>query len=115
MSHQSSQIDIDKNCASLRISREIYLRILQKAVMQTTQDIKSFETALPTGDFEKIKALTHKFKGDYDNLRITEMSSLAKEMEEVAKTTQDKEHIAGLLNKFQNSFEHLAKIIQNGS
>ncbi|OGX05858.1 MAG: hypothetical protein A2Z88_01155 [Omnitrophica WOR_2 bacterium GWA2_47_8] len=100
-------LNIEENSASLHISPEIYKRVLQKAVLQTAQDIKALEEALPVGDFEKVKAISHKFKGDYDNLRLKDMSSVAKEMSDCAKTSQDKEKIAHLLETFSAYFDQL--------
>ena len=108
---KSLNLDVAKNSASLSITPEIYMRILQKAVLQTAQDIREMETALPMDDFTKVKAVAHKMKGDYDNLRITDMSSLAREIDEISRTSQDKERIALLLNEFAMYFEQLRGII----
>ncbi len=107
MNAQPLKLNIPQNSASLSLSPEIYLRILQKAVQQTAQDIREMETALPVDDFAKVKAVAHKMKGDYDNLRITDMSNIARAIDETAKTTQDKEKIAVLLNDFFLYFEQL--------
>ncbi len=101
----------EQNSASLGITPAIYFRILQKAVAQTTEDLKKMEAALPVNDFTVIKAVTHKLKGDYDNLRITNMSDLAREMDELAKKEQSNDVILELLEKFTAYFEQLKKIV----
>lgn len=105
------KLEISQNSSSLSITPEIYLRILQKAVQQTAHDIREMETALPVDDFAKVKAVAHKMKGDYDNLRITDMASIAHEIDAIAKSTQDKEKIALLLNDFMMYFEQLRVFI----
>ena len=111
MNARPLNLNIPQNSSSLSISPEIYLRVLQKAVQQTAQDIREMETALPVNDFAKVRAVAHKMKGDYDNLRITDMSDIAREIDEIAKTTQDKEKIAGLLNDFLSYFDQLRTFI----
>ena len=100
-------IDIAQNSASLHISEDIYVRILGKAVEQTQRDITDLETAIPIDDFEKIRAIAHRLKGDYDNMRITALSSLAKEINEVAKTSKDREQLLRLVTEFSGLFEQL--------
>ena len=104
-------IDIAQNSASLHISEDIYVRILGKAVDQTKRDITELETAIPIDDFDRIRAIAHRLKGDYDNMRITALSSLAKEINEVAKTSKDREQLLRLLLEFNGLFEQLKKKI----
>jgi len=108
-------LDIDQNSASLHITPDIYKRILDKAVSQTQQDIQNFEGALPVGDTETIKSVSHKLKGDYDNLRITDMALVAKQINEIAKTDFNKENIAELLNEFIHYFEQLKIIVERST
>ena len=111
MTAKPLKLEIAQNSSSLSISPEIYLRILQKAVQQTAQDIREMEAALPVDDFTKVKAVAHKMKGDYDNLRITDMSNIAREIDEIAKASQDKEKVAVLLNEFLLYFQQLKAFI----
>lgn len=103
--------DIAQNSASLHISADIYLRILEKAVEQTKNDIADLEKAIPVDDFEKIRAIAHRLKGDYDNMRISALSLLAKEMNEIAKTIKDKERLSGLVREFSTLFDQLKEKI----
>lgn len=105
-------INIEANSKDLNIKPQIYVRVLQKAVLQTSQDILALETALPVDDYDQVKAIAHKFKGDYDNLRITDMSSLARQIEDIAKNSRDKEKIAGLTQNFIGYFDQLKKIVE---
>jgi len=105
--------DLDQNCESLKIEKSIYLRILARAIEQTAQDIHNLETALSAGDFETVQAVSHRLKGDYDNLRITHMSAIARQMNENVKTQPDKEKLMELLNAFKADFEKLQKDVQD--
>ncbi len=104
-------LDISQNSSSLHIAPAIYVRILQKAVEQTSQDIKEIESALPVSDYEKMQTISHKLKGDYDNLRITMLSLLAKQINDMAKAQQDSERIVMLLDEFVAYFEQLKQIV----
>jgi len=96
-----------ENSDSLKIPKDIYLRILGKAVSQTQTDIKDFETALPVADFDKIQSISHRWKGDYDNMRVTTLAMIAREMNLEVKNGRDKEKIAQSLVKFKNIFVQL--------
>jgi|GEM_PF-2699373 len=104
-------LNIEQNSQSLNITSAIYLRILKRAVQQTSEDIKQMEAALPINDFEVIKAVSHKLKGDYDNLRLSDLSNIARKMEEVAKNEQDNEKILEFLNEFIVYFEQLKQVM----
>ena len=108
-------LDVAQNCASLHISEDIYVRILGKAVEQTKRDLTDLEAAIPGEDFEKIRAIAHRLKGDYDNMRIPVLSILAREMNEIAKTSKDKERLSGLLLEFNGLFEQLKEKITKRS
>ncbi|MDP2654271.1 MAG: Hpt domain-containing protein [Candidatus Omnitrophota bacterium] len=100
-------LDIRQSSAALQISEEIYLRILGKAVEQTTRDLSDLATAIAADDYEKIRAIGHRLKGDYDNMRITALSSVARQMNEIAKTSKDKTALQGCLTDLQTLFNEL--------
>lgn len=106
-------IDLDQNSATLNIPKEIYVRILTKAITQTHQDIDDMKDALPEEDFEKVQAISHRLKGDYDNLHLTALSSIAKEINEITRGSQDKETTGILLNEFEGFFQQLCQFIEN--
>jgi len=105
-------IDLNENSASLKIGPDIYLRILSKAMGQTQKDIADLETALPVGDFANVQAIAHRLKGDYDNMRITVLSNIAKEMNEISKTSQDKDLLTKRLGDFKKHFTQLQQFIK---
>lgn len=104
-------VDFEKNSGSLKISQDIYLRILRKAVEQTHRDLAQFEGALQADDFETLKSISHRLKGDYDNLRITDLSSLARAINDSAKSGGDKEKIAGWFEEFRKRFRELESLV----
>ena len=108
-------VDVAQNSASLHISEEIYVRILGKALTQTTQDLTDLEAAIPLDDFEKVRAIAHRLKGDYDNMRITVLSGLAKEINEIAKTSKDKDLLMKSVSEFSRLFEQLKQKITKPS
>jgi HPt (histidine-containing phosphotransfer) domain-containing protein len=105
-------LDFEQLSLLLKIPKEAYIRILGKAVAQTQEDIHQLEAALPVGDFEKIQAIAHRLKGDYDNMRIPALSLIARQMNELAKTTRDKSAINDLLTKFKDLFLKLQKSLE---
>lgn len=108
-------IDLAQNSASLKISQEIYLRILDKALTQTQTDLRDLESALAAADFAKVQSIAHRLKGDYANMRVTELSQAAKQMNDLAKTTQDKQQISSALQQFKNYFAGLQNYLKKVS
>ena len=104
-------IDLEQNSKDLKIGKDIYVRILSKAMDQTKQDIQELEAALPVENFDLIQAISHRWKGDYDNMRIVTLSSVAKEMNEIVRSSQDKERIVVLLDDFRSAFAKLQEVI----
>ncbi len=97
-------LDPEQNAESLKIPKDIYLRILGKAVAQTQIDIKDLETALPFSDFEKIQSISHRWKGDYDNMRITALAMVARQLNLEVKAGRDKDKIIAFLTEFKDIF-----------
>lgn len=100
-------LEPEQNAQSLKIPKDIYLRILSKAVAQTQTDIKDLETALPFSDFEKIQSISHRWKGDYDNMRITALAMVARQLNLEVKTGRDKDKIVAFLTEFKDIFSQL--------
>lgn len=107
--------NVEENCVALKINREIYLRILAKAVEQTERDILELEAALPVENFEKVQAIAHRLKGDYGNMRVEALSTVARDLNNVAKTTKDKEQSSHLLKTFKDTFQKLQKALAGPS
>lgn len=110
--NKPSSFNFDENCAALKISRDIYLRILAKAVEQTEKDLQDIATALPIDNFESVQAIAHRLKGDYGNLRIMTLSSVAKQLNDIAKTTKDKDQSILLLKALQDDFLQLQQALR---
>lgn len=97
-------INPEQNAESLKIPKAIYLRILSKAVSQTQVDIKDIETALPFADFDKIQSISHRWKGDYDNMRLPVVAAIARQLNLEVKSGRDKDKIITFLNQFKEIF-----------
>jgi HPt (histidine-containing phosphotransfer) domain-containing protein len=104
---QPFTLDLEKNSLSLSISKEIYLRILSKAVRQTEKDIDDLDACLVQEDFKTVQAISHRLKGDFDNMRIVALSSLAAQMNEMAKSNQDVQKMQKHLHAFKIYFRQL--------
>ncbi len=99
-------VDVEKNSAELKIDADIYLKILSKAIEQTEGDISAFEKALTAGDADTVQRLSHRWKGDYANLRIMALSDIAKEINDLVKTSSRiEESVAERYGSFKAAFE----------
>ena len=105
-------INFEENSAALKISKDIYLRILAKAIEQTEKDLPELEGWLAEGQFDKVQTLSHRLKGDFGNLRIMLLSDVAKQLNELSKTTKDKTQAGQLFNAFKDSFQQLKQLYQ---
>ncbi len=97
----------DQNAETLKIPKHIYLRILGKAVLQTQTDMKDMHAALPFSNYDIIQSISHRWKGDYDNMRITSLSVIAKELNQEVKAGRDKDKIVQLISQFGEVFLQL--------
>ncbi|MEW5894542.1 MAG: Hpt domain-containing protein [Candidatus Omnitrophota bacterium] len=104
-------INIEGACEQLKISREIYLRILFKAVEQTRQDLDRLQKACEQNDINTIQAIAHRLKGDYANLRIEQLSGIANGLNMLAKHEYDSLQAKILIDQFKVSFEHVASLL----
>jgi hypothetical protein len=100
-------VNLDEISKSLSISREIYLRILSKAINQTLGDFAAMERAWEISDINTIQSISHRWKGDFSNLRLTEIALIAKEMNDLAKANENTERMKMLYLSFKNLFEQL--------
>ena len=86
--HAPVTLDVDANSADLKISKDIYIRILDKAMSQTELDLQELRAAVTNNDLEKVQLLSHRMKGDYANLRIQSLSLAAKVMNDAMKESR---------------------------
>ena len=104
--------DIQKNCESLSIDRNIYLRILDKAIQQTTLDIQQLRESLAQSDMEKIQSISHRLKGDYANLRIDDLSTIAKGINDISKSEKDPVRLEQLFQDLNKKFHVLINMVE---
>ncbi len=100
---------LDENSQALQIPPEIYRRILGKAVEQTRQDIPQIETAFGVDDIDTIQTISHRWKGDYDNLRMTSLAQAARTVNTEAKGGRDKEVMTSGYEQFKALFNDMAQ------
>jgi HPt (histidine-containing phosphotransfer) domain-containing protein len=103
----ASILNIDENSAAIKISRQIYVRILGKAIEQSEKDLQELEQAFSKDQFEIVQTISHRLKGDYGNLRIAAFSEIARQINEVSKTTKDRNQTGQLVNALKEQFEEL--------
>lgn len=99
--------DFKQNSSALKIPPEIYLRILGKGIAQTQEDVSLLNKALSQDNFDEIKTIAHRIKGDYLNMHIEQISATAKKIEEVVKTTKDKSELVTLFSDLKTFFSQL--------
>jgi hypothetical protein len=107
------EVNFDEISKSLGISREIYLRILNKAINQTSGDFHAMDKAWEIDDINTIQSISHRWKGDFSNLRLTDIALNAKEMNDLAKIGENMEGIKLLYGRFKGLFEQLRKIYED--
>ncbi len=110
--NDSFSIDLDQNSASLSIPKDIYLRILRKAIEQTRKDISDLEAALSADDIATVQSISHRLKGDYANMRILTLSAIAKQINDMSKEKKDKEALTALLNDFKSDFQQVCRFLE---
>ncbi len=107
-------VDLDKNCAQLKIGKDIYLKILNKAITQSTGDMEELKRAVQETDLDTVQTLSHRLKGDYDNMRITEIAAVARTMNNLVKTGNvDQEELSRLFAELSEIFQELKFFADN--
>ena len=100
-------VNIEKNASELKISPEVYRRILTSAILQAEEDIPKIESALSQGDIPTIQTISHRWKGDFANLRLELLSRRAKELNDAAKTSKELGLLRDLFAEFYMDFQKL--------
>lgn len=103
---------IQSACDKLKIRKEIYLRIVRRAIEQTQKDIEDLRVAQLNSDIDKIQEIAHRFKGDYANLRIDQLSIIANQLGVLVKENYDEERALVLIEEFAQAFDQVEKFIQ---
>lgn len=109
---EDAAVDIQRACDELKISKEIYLRIALKAVEQTAEELDDLRQAHLSSDIEKLKAMAHRFKGDYANLRIGVLSESAVKLEESVRNNDDWENSSALIEQFITIFQRVKEFLE---
>lgn len=109
---RNSVFDVHQISVDLNLEENIYLRIINKAIDQTKKDIDEVEKALSINDTNKIQTISHRWKGDYANLRVVSLASVAKQLNDVVKISMNSEKINDHLQKFKKCFDDFQKAIQ---
>ncbi len=105
------QIDFDLKSKELSITKEIYLRILKKAIAQASEDVETLQTAIHDNNAEQAQTISHRFKGDFANLRIDEISGPAKMINDIAKTGCINDVVKESFQKIQDTIEQLKSLM----
>ena len=89
MSEKTKEEIILENSKEMMIPAATYEKIVETSLKASQQDILDLEKALDGGDFDTIDFLMHRIKGTFGNLRLYEVSNLAKEIDDMAKNQTD--------------------------
>ncbi len=105
-------IDADLACQELKIPKNIYLKILGRAIEQSGTDLNGLVEAFQTNAVERVQALSHKIKGDYGNLRVKPISETAKQLNDLARDAYDTTKAEPLVETLQQQFQTLKENYQ---
>jgi len=103
---------VKKNSQELHIPPETYSKIITISFPQSEQDINELESAIKNTDYDVIKSMAHRLKGVYANLRITEISVPAEEIDELAKVKGDIEKIKDFFNQLNKKFKEVQEMFE---
>ena len=107
------QFNIFTASEELKIPKEIYLRIVVKAIEQTEKDLLVLRSAHERNDIETVQAISHRLKGDYANLRVTILSVIAAQLNVLAKGNYDCDQALNLIAEFSKAFEDFKRVIND--
>ena len=104
--------NFEQNSATLKINPLIYVRIARAAVQQAQEDRTALDNALANSDWAKVQEISHRWKGDFANLRLSDLSELARQLNEIAKASvQDMNQAGALYGQFKEVLQHLEKAL----
>jgi HPt (histidine-containing phosphotransfer) domain-containing protein len=106
-------INIEMACQELKIPQGIYLKILGRAIEQTTTDLSGLMEALQANSVERLQALSHKIKGDFANLRVLPISETARQLNDLTRGgAYDPAKAESFVETLQQQFETLKENYQ---
>jgi len=100
-------ISLAQNAAQLKIDPAVYLRILKLALAQTDSDLSTVARALEQNDQAVIQTISHRWKGDFANLRLDSLSATAQQINAHAKAGADLILIKAIYERFLLEFQEL--------
>lgn len=98
---------IEKNSTELHIPPETYTAIVKISFDQSRQDIVDLENAIAENNYEEIKAVSHRLKGVYSNLRLDDLFISVQEIDVLAKENGNLGKIKQLLSQFKMAFDDI--------
>jgi len=101
--------DKQKALKELGIPEELYLELVRGFIKQSDTAIQDLEKAFQGRDFPGVARAAHFIKGGAGNLRIDEIYVTAKELDSVAKSSQDVGTIEKQAASLKNAMEELKK------
>jgi CheY-like chemotaxis protein len=103
--------DEQKAIKELGVPEALYRELLLGFIDQFAATMLNLEKAFQGRDFEGVAKAAHFIKGAAGNLRIEEIHVAAKELEAVAKGSQDASAVEGLVGRLKNALGKIKKII----
>ena len=102
---QSSSPDVIKDAVKaagieLGLDQDMYLEILKEALGMAQGDMKNLYQALSTEDYDQIKAIAHRLKGTFANLRCESLAVIMKNIDIMALNKQPVADIKPEVEKF---------------
>jgi len=105
--------DLQCACDALKISEPIYLKIVRKALDQTSADLVELKKAYDANDLASIQSVSHRLKGDYANLRMELLSQIARHLNDLCRTEYRPEQAGVLILELEAAFEQFKTYILN--
>lgn len=100
---------IQGNSEALHIPPEAYSRIVKSSFEHCAQDILDLGKVIESVSYDGIKEIAHRLKGVYANLRLTDVSTRAHEINELAKLQSDIPKIKENYILLKDAFDNLRK------
>ncbi len=101
--------DRQKALQELGIPESLYLELVRGFIKQSDTVIQDLEKAFQVRDFGGVAKAAHFIKGGAGNLRIDEIYVTAKELDTVAKGSQDVGTIERQMASLKNAMEELTQ------
>jgi len=104
--------DVQCACDALKISEAIYLKIVARAIEQTSLDLVALKQAYESSDLQSLQAISHRLKGDYANLRADLLSQIARHLNDLSRGDYRPEQAGVLIHEFEEAFQQFKVFIE---